>query len=224
MLAPSSDAYPWCDMSEAILTASISFVAAVVAVFVGQLLGQRFQRQADERRWVREDAARRRVRGEEVAREVRRALLDAVALFEGSWVAIKPRGRRWEYPARQEVEAATERAVALSIEVPDDDLRVFVRLAAAALRHTDDVFEAGGPEPLTLARAVAAETDALIGAYLRGERLPTAVEVERAVAAAGEWQAQLAVFEEHSRAERQREPAERHGAAAAAEAAPSESM
>jgi len=44
-----------------IITASISFVAAVVAVVIGQLLGQRFTRRADERRWDREDTARRRL-------------------------------------------------------------------------------------------------------------------------------------------------------------------
>lgn len=181
---------------------------------------KRSQAKADEKRWDREEARRRRIRGEEVAREARRALLEAAALFEASWVRASGRAVNWESPPGELVGKLTERALDSSIEVPDDGVRLFVRNAVSALAFADDANEAGGPPPWTLARSVAAETDAVIGAYLRGERLPPAAEVETAVAAAGEWQAQMDAYYAERQAEWQQRRAGKAKAEAEVEATP----
>lgn len=182
-----------------VVTAAISFVAAVVAVVVGQLLGQRFQRNADERRWSREDAARRRLKGEESARASRRALLDAARLFDDAWEEAQYRSSNWRYPSDEDVQVYVDRAEEAAIEIPDDAMRLFIRHAGSALVNADDANQGGANPPWVLSRSVAAETDAVIGAYLRGERLPKATEVEAAVDAAGSWQAEVWANEEKHR-------------------------
>lgn len=102
-----------------IITASISFVAAVVAVVIGQLLGQRFTRRADERRWKREDTARRRLRGEEATLEARKALRKASSLFEAGWDAAGYQPGRWEQPPDEAVGKLTEHAQDVAIDIPE---------------------------------------------------------------------------------------------------------
>lgn len=171
-----------------ILTAAISFVAAVVAVVVGQLIGQRFQRQADERRWMHEDEARRRLRGEECAREARKALTQAAAMFDSAWREAGYDSARWEYPRRSDIERLVNRALDVAIEIPSDEIQIFVRTASFVLLHADDANQGGSLQPWLLGRAVAGETDAVIGAYIRGTSIPKAVEVEAAAEAAASWQ------------------------------------
>lgn len=48
----------------------VTFLAGVVAVVVGQLLGGWIERGADERRWQRQDVDRRRARAEEAAEQI----------------------------------------------------------------------------------------------------------------------------------------------------------
>src|SRR4051794_9929593 len=94
-----------------LITAAISFVAAVVAVVAGQVIGQRFQRQADERRWFHEDEARRRLLGEECAREARKALTAAAKLYGAAWRDAGYDSRRWHPPVRGDLERLTDRAL-----------------------------------------------------------------------------------------------------------------
>ena len=169
-------------------------VIAALAALGGVWLEKRSQAGADERRWAREDTARRRLRGEDAAFEVRRALREATALFDASWTRAQGRATKWEDPPRDELEAIAERALDLAIEIPDDGVRLFVRNATSALMHADDANEAGGPTPWQIARSVSAEADAVIGAYRRGEGVPVATEVNAAVAAAGEWRALMDAY------------------------------
>jgi hypothetical protein len=186
-----------------ILAASISFVAAVVAVVVGQLLGQRFTRSADERRWKREDAARRRLRGEEAALEARKALRKASSLFEAGWMAARYQSSRWEPPADEAVMDLTDHAQDLAIDIPDDDVQLFIRHAADALSSADAANQGGAAPPWVIAQSVAAEVDAVIGAYRRGAPIPPAPETDAAVLAAGEWWAEITRIEaEHRESER----------------------
>ena len=186
-----------------IITASISFVAAVAAVVVGQLLGQRFTRTADERRWKREDTARRRLRGEEAALEARKALRDASSLFEAGWELAGYQSGRWEQPPDEAVGKLTEHAQDVAIDIPDDDVQLFIRHAASALSSADVANQGGADPPWVSARAVATEVDAVIGAYRRGAPIPPAPETEAAVLAAGEWWAEITRNEaEHRERER----------------------
>lgn len=187
-----------------IITASISFVAAVVAVVIGQLLGQRFTRRADERRWDREDAARRRLRGEEAALEARKALRKASSLFEAGWEAAGYQSGRWEQPPDEAVGELTEHAQDVAIDIPDDDVQLFIRHATDALNSADVANQGGADPPWVIARAVATEVDAVIGAYRRGAPIPPAPETIAAVRAAGEWWAEITRIEaEHRERERQ---------------------
>jgi hypothetical protein len=169
-------------------------VIAALAALGGVWLEKRSQAKADERRWAREDTARRRLRGEDASFEARKALREATALFDASWTRAQGRATQWEDPPRDELEAITERALDLAIEIPDDGVRLFVRNATSALMYTDDANQAGGPPPWQIARSVSAEADAVIGAYRRGEGVPAATEVNAAVAAAGEWRAQMDAY------------------------------
>jgi len=60
--------------------------------------------------------------------------------------------------------------------------------------YADDANQGGGPPPWQIARSVSAEADAVIGAYRLGERVAPATEVNAAVAAAGEWRAQMDAY------------------------------
>lgn len=169
-------------------------VIAALAALGGVWLEKRSQAKADERRWAREDRARRRLRGEDAAFEARKALREATALFDASWTRAHGRATQWEDPPRDELEAITERALDLAIEIPDEGVRLFIRNAASALMYADDANQGGGPPPWQIARSVSAEADAVIGAYRLGERVPPATEVNAAVAAAGEWRAQMDAY------------------------------
>jgi hypothetical protein len=159
-----------------IVTAAISFLAAVIAVIVGQALGQRFQRQADERRWDREDKLRRRTRSEEMARDAITHLLRAADVL--GWTAGYARGeaekgkRVWVAPESGEVSTLCEPVRRDALEIDDDVVRSHLEKACDVLPNAPHLENWGGGHPARVAWAVETTSEALVSAYLRGVALP----------------------------------------------------
>ena len=159
-----------------IVTAAISFVAAVVAVIVGQTLGQRFQRQVDERRWEREDALRRRTRSEEMARDAITNLsraADAVGWTGGYARGEAQRGKRqYVAPDSSEVASLCEPVRREALEIDDDDVRTHLEKACDLLSNSPHLRNWGGGHPARIGWAVETTSEAVVSAYLRGVKLP----------------------------------------------------
>ncbi len=159
-----------------IVTAAISFLAAVVAVVTGQTLSQRFQRRADERRWEREDFLRRRTRSEEMARDAITHLSAAADLV--GWTAGYVRGEA-EAGKRQYVAADSSEVSALcqpvrraALEINDDTIRTHLEKACDLLPNSDSIQGFGAPHPARIAWAVEHTSELLVSAFLRGVPLP----------------------------------------------------
>lgn len=160
-----------------IVAAAISFLAAVIAVVVGQTLSQRFQRNADERRWQREDALRRRTRSEEMAREAIERLTDA-AVHVG-WAAGYARGeaagqgRTYVAPGVNDVVELTRPVRRAALEIEEEAIRAHLEKACALLVNGNAAQGFGADHPARGAWAVERTSEEIISAYLRGVPLPT---------------------------------------------------
>ncbi len=160
-----------------IVVAAISFLAAILAVVVGQLLTSRFQRSSDERRWGREDALRRRTRSEEMAREAMERL--AKASDEVGWTAGYARGaaqgksqRTYVEPQLDDVSALVRPVRRAALEVDDPFVRDHLDKSCDVLVNGSAARSMGAPHPARTAWAVQQTTESLISAYLRFEPLP----------------------------------------------------
>jgi hypothetical protein len=159
-----------------IVTAAISFFAAVIAVVVGQALGQKSQRQADERRWEREDKLRRRTRSEEMARDAITTLSRAADVL--GWTAGYARGeaekgkRQWVAPESGEVSSFCEPVRRDALEIDDDTVRTHLEKSCDLLPNSPHLENRGGGHPARVAWAVETTSEALVSAYLRGVALP----------------------------------------------------
>lgn len=86
----------------------------------------------------------------------------------------------WEDAPDEHIRPHTDSARELVFDVPDKAVKEFVKVAANALEHSDIVNEWGGPSPWDLGSEVEAEVNAVIGAYVDGESIPTAPKVKAA--------------------------------------------
>lgn len=160
-----------------IVVAAISFFAAVVAVVVGQLLGQRFQRSADERRWDREDVLRRRTRSEEMAREAIGNVAKASELL--GWTAGYARGaavgkeRTYIAAPQGDVSDLCRPIRRAALEIDDEAVRTHLDKVPDLLGNASAIQGQGAPHPARIAWAVQETSEALISAYLRGVALST---------------------------------------------------
>jgi hypothetical protein len=163
-------------VSDVALAAILSFLAAVVAVVVGEVLGQQFQRVSDERRWNREDALRRTTRSEEMAREAITNLSRAADLV--GWTAGYARGeardgkRQYVAPDSSEVWLLCEPVRRNALEIDDDRVRGHIEKACDLLSSGLHLDSWGGAHPARIGWAVETTSEALVSAYLRGVGLP----------------------------------------------------
>jgi hypothetical protein len=172
---------------ETIATAAISFVAAVAAVVIGQFLGQKYQRDADDRRWDREDAGRRRTHSEEIAREAVDLLNQTIELFSSeagrqrAKLATETPGRRrrrYEPPSYEETRPTLDRLRRIAIEIDDRQVREFLVRASDLLSNNEYVHQYGGSTPRDLSQHVWVASRDVLGAFLRGDRLPPSTAIE----------------------------------------------
>jgi hypothetical protein len=159
-----------------IVVAIISFLAAVVAVVIGQLLGQWFQLSADKRRWLREDAVRRRTRSEEMARQAIEEIAKVVDFvgWSAGYARGKAAGREQTYvPApAAEVSELCRPIRRAALEIDDDAVRAHLDKVCDVLPNGPIAESVGGPHPARAAWAVQQTSEALVSAYLRGVPLP----------------------------------------------------
>jgi hypothetical protein len=166
----------WTPIVVPVVTASISFVAAVVAVVVGQELGRKSQRITDEARWKREDALRRRTRSEEMAREATDWLAEATELV--GWTAGYARGadgpkRTYVGANLQDITARCRPVRRAALEIDDEPIRRHLEKACDVLESSGVIQQFGGPRPGSTAWVVQQTSELLVSAYLRDTTLPS---------------------------------------------------
>jgi hypothetical protein len=167
-------------VSDVIIAASVSFCAAVIAVVIGQVLAGRFQSATEERRWQREDAARWRIRSEQMAREAIDRL--AVATDFVGWNGGKERAlqlgleeHEWVQPDIGEVSALIRPVRRAGLEIDHADIREHLTKGTELLVNGYAARDFGAAYLPRLAWAVQTTSEVLIGAYLRGSRFRVAL-------------------------------------------------
>jgi hypothetical protein len=167
--------------------AAISFLAAVVAVVVGQLLGQKYTREADLRRWKRDDAVRRRTRSEEMARQAMDQVLLAADLLSGEAfrqrakvdpaevdevATFKIRRREFIGPSEAVLRPVLDRLRRYRLEIDDSAVRLCLDRCADVLGNYNNLHYFGGPEPDDVGWRARRAAEGVVGAFLRGEPIP----------------------------------------------------
>lgn len=164
----------------------ITFIAGVVAVVIGQLLGGRVERGADERKWARQEADRRRVRAEEAAEQI----MDRIySMVDACHKVAEVQGYRGDaYPPQEMLEADYDAIMRVAMRIPDAPVKEAAQKAGEVLFYYQppqmnwDVWR--------VTSTVAKELRALIGAYLTGQAIPAIPGIDEA-------KAEVDAFEEY---------------------------
>jgi hypothetical protein len=159
----------------ALVSGAISFAAAVIAVVIGQYLGQRFQRVADERRWERQEVDRRRIRAEEAAEEVLTNIEAATRLLREF-----ARAERYDpraYPPQDMLRPMWEGVRRAVTRVPEQKVTVAGEMAADILYYYEA--EQMSLNTWELAWTVEREVRAVVSAYLTGREIPSVPETDK---------------------------------------------
>ena len=164
-------------MPSEVVVAAVSFLAAVFAVVVGQLLGGFVERRAEERRWARSERDRHRTAGEKAAEAVLDAIIEVDLGPFSFW-----KGRRPE-PTDAELEPYVTRIQRHGLVIEDATAREAARLTAVALFQNDTLAMLREERSIVIWKSIRSEAESVLGAYLRGEPVPrptalVAMEVE----------------------------------------------
>lgn len=156
----------------AIVTGGISFAAAVVAVVLGQSLARRFQDQADNKRWLRSDSDRRRVRAEEAAEQILETVDEVSELLKHGT------GRGHDPPDQEALRPAYRTIRKAAARIPDDEVQRLSDVAADILyyyRPDEGWFR---ETRYVLGRVLETEIRAVMGAYLTNQPIPSAPRLQ----------------------------------------------
>ena len=177
----------------------LSFSAGVVAVVIGQLLGQRFQREADERRSQRQEADRRRLRAEESADLILDEIVKTARMCHAFVLAegYKPDA----YPPQDTIRPAFDAINRAATRIPDEAVKLAAETAASLLFYSNP--SQMNVTTWNLIGSVEREMRAVVSAYLTGRPIPPTPEMGTANVALDEYQGwiakQLAEDEEHAK-------------------------
>jgi hypothetical protein len=167
---------------------ALSFIAGVFAVVIGQLLGQRFQREADERRWERQEADRRRLRAEEAAELI---LDEVVKTTRMCHAFVLAEGFRPDaYPPQEMVSPAFDAINRAATRVPDDAVKLAAEQAADLLFYSSP--HDMGLTTWSLIGVVEKELRAVVSAYLTGRLVPATPGMNTAHVALDKYQGWIA--------------------------------
>lgn len=158
-----------------LVAAALSFVAAIAAVVVGQILTQKFQQDADKRRWEREDVLRRRTRSEEMARQAIEHLAkvtDLVGWDAGSRRdADAAKGGHYVEADGEEITDLCRPVRRAALEIDNDAIVQHLEKSCDLLGSNAAARMFGAPHPARTGWAVQKTCETLVSAYLRDRPL-----------------------------------------------------
>jgi hypothetical protein len=163
-------------MSTELLVAAVSFVAAVVAVVVGQLLGGFVDRREQERKWARSERDRHRTEGEAAAGAVLDAIIELdlgpFSIYKALQRMTKPTDNPSPRPSQAELEPFLARIRRNGLVVDEPRVRDVVRLAASLLGEYDSIANWTDTPTISVWWDIREDSEAVLGAYLRAEPIP----------------------------------------------------
>jgi hypothetical protein len=161
--------------------AAVSFVAAVVAVIVGQLLGGLVERRTEEQRTQRAELERRHARGVQAAEAVLDAIIELDLGPFSTWKVMEKRTQAtdpWRpAPTQAELEPYVQRIERHGLAIEDKNARQTAHLAGIAVYGYEMIGDVTGLKSTAVWWTIKTEAQDLLGAYIRDETVREPAEL-----------------------------------------------